>query len=127
MLLTLFASVVIVFFILATRRTPRPYKPLERFTAGRIALGWTIEVAPDIDGPYRAAGDDWSGAAVYHGSSGGRVKGWVDSGTSKRTFNYPGRAGVSYVVVALENRDDEPTYLIFSKPDGKTSPASSGG
>ena len=76
MLLTLFASVVIVFFILATRRTPRPYKPLERFTAGRIALGWTIEVAPDIDGPYRAAGDDWSGAAVYHGSSGGRVKGW---------------------------------------------------
>ena len=127
MVLTLLVSVAIVALTVLLRPTPRPYKPLDRFTNGYIARGWSVEVAPDLDGPYRTAGDDWSSAGTFHCNSGQPAKGWVDSGTSRRSFNYPGRAGVSYIVTLLETRDDEPTYLIMSKTDAGTIPDSGGG
>ena len=121
LLFTAFVAVGVFFF----HRDPRPYKELDWFTNSYDLRGWSIEIEPDLPGPYRAAGDDWSGALPFQFNPGKPAKGWVESGGAKRTYNHPGRAGVSYIVVALETTDDAPTYLILSKPDDNS--ASSGG
>lgn len=125
LVLTTTVAIAVTALAVLLRRTPRPYKTLERFANSYEARGWTVEVAPDLDGPYRTAGDDWSAAAAVQCNSGQPVKGWVESGGTRRAIHYPARIGTSYIVEFLETRDDRPTYLILSKPDGLQ--ASSGG
>ena len=127
LIFTAFVALLVPACMFFFHREPRPFRDLDRFTNGYDLRGWSLEVEPDLPGPYREAGDDWSGAMPFQFNSGDPAKGWVDSGSSRRNFNYPGQAGVSYVVTFLETRDDKPTYLILSKPDAHTTGTSGGG
>ncbi|MEM7479064.1 MAG: hypothetical protein AAF483_29115 [Planctomycetota bacterium] len=98
---------------------------MDWFTNSQDLRGWSIEIEPDLPGPFRAAGDDWSGAMPFQFNSGHPAKGWVESSGARRKYNYPGRVGVSYLVFLLETIDDAPTYLILSKRDDNST--SSGG
>jgi len=125
LLFTAFVAVLVSAGVFFFHRAPRPYTDLDRFTNAYNLRGWSIEIEPDLPGPYRTAGDDWSGAMPFQFNSGNPAKGWVESGGAKRNYNHSGRAGVSYIGVALETTDDAPTFLILSKPDDQS--ASSGG
>ena len=100
--------------MLTLHNDPRPYKELEELTEAYGLRGWSVEVAPDLVGPYRTAGDDRSGAFGIEFNPGKPVRGWVEAGGVRRLVNHPGRDGVSLVMVGLETIDDRPTYLILS-------------
>ncbi|WP_442510254.1 hypothetical protein SH528x_001865 [Novipirellula sp. SH528] len=114
---TAFVAVLVSAGMFFFHRAARPFKDLDRFANAYDLRGWSVEIEPDLPGPYRTAGDDWSGAMPFQFNSGKPAKGWVESGGVKRMFHHPGRIGVSYLVVFLENLDDAPTFLILSKPD----------
>ncbi|TWU07516.1 hypothetical protein [Stieleria varia] len=99
-------------------REPLRYHDLEWFTTTSDLRGWNIEVEPDIPGPYRTVGDHWSGVGATQFNPGRPATGWVQAGGTKRSFDYPGRSGVSYLVFFLETKDDALAYLILSKFHG---------
>lgn len=123
LVLTLFAALVLTCYI-AFRGQPRGYRHLDeiiRLQASDKSLSgatWEIHVSPDAIGPFRTAGNDWTGAAPYQLSVGSGAHGCIDTGSERRKFDHEGIPGVSFLVFLLEGKDDRATYLIMKRADG---------
>ena len=120
MILTLLAAAVMM-VIVSMRAKPRQYSSLadiiRRHASDRSISGapWEIHIAPDIDGPFRIAGDDWVSHGMLQSNAGENVHGWVDSGPERRPFNVTGIPGVSFLVVPLENSKDKVACLVLKR------------
>lgn len=106
------------------RGQPRVYIPLDEFIRRHASdkslsgATWEIHVPPDVSGPFRAAGSDWSGSGPYQLPVGRGAHGWIDTGSERRKFDHDGIPGTSFLVFPLEDRDDRATYLIMKRADG---------
>jgi hypothetical protein len=101
---------------------PRPYHSMERIISGcagdtRNGNAWEIYIPPDIDGPYRTIGDDWSGILPYQTAPGEPFKAWVELESGRRTCDLPAVANHSYLIIPLENRKSQRTMLVMTRND----------
>lgn len=123
LLLTLVAALVLTCY-LAFRGKPRTYLHLDeliRLQASDKSLSgatWEIHVAPDSRGPFRSAGNGWTGSGPYQLPVGSGAHGSIDTGSERRKFDHEGIPGVSFLVFPLEDKDDRATYLIMKRADG---------
>lgn len=123
LLLTSIAAVLIAVF-LNIRGQPRQFYTLDeiiaRYASDRSLSGalWEIHVAPDISGPFRSAGDDWTSHGPVQIPPGFGAHGWIDTGSDRRKFDHSGIPDVSYLIIRLENPDDQAGYLLMKRKDG---------
>ncbi len=122
LVLTFFAAIVLTCY-LAYRGQPRGYLHLDeiiRLQASDKSLTgatWEIHVSPDISGPFRTSGNDWSGSGPYQLPVGSGAHGSIDTGSERRKFDHEGIPGVSFLVFLLENKYDRATYLIMKRTE----------
>ncbi len=123
LVLTLFAAIALTCY-LAFRGKPRGYLHLDeiiRLQASDKSLSgasWEVHISPDATGPFRSAGNDWSGSGPYQLAPGRGAHGSIDTGTEIRKFDHEGIPGMSFLVFLLEDKDDRATYLIMKRADG---------
>ncbi len=115
------AATVTMTVVLSSRAQPRPYytigEIIRRHASDRSLSGavWKVHVTPDIDGPFRLAGNDWRSHAMFQSAPGEGVRGWIDSGTGRRQYDHVGIPDVSLLVVPLENAEDQAACLVLKR------------